>query len=58
MDSIAPPLSVEEEVYAGSLVDLAYSLAGLDPTRTDMTPQQVLAWLQGVDVQVRQHGYK
>jgi hypothetical protein len=45
---------VEEEVYAGSLVDLAYSLAGIDPTRTDMTPQQVLAWLQGVDVQVRE----
>lgn len=53
VDSIAPPLSLEEEVFLASLTDLAYALAGMEGKGRDpmtlLRPEQVLAWLQGVD---------
>lgn len=50
VDSLAPPLSIEEDVFLGSLTELGYTLLGLDATTSTSPsplprPDQVLAWL-------------
>lgn len=56
VDSLAPPLSIEEDVFLGSLTELGYTVLGLDPTAAPSTssiprPDQVLAWLTQTNVE-------
>lgn len=56
VDSLAPPLTIEEDVFLGSITELGYSLLGLDPTTSSRSsslprPDEVIAWLTQANVE-------
>lgn len=54
VDSLAPPLTIEEDIFLGSLTELGYTVLGLDATAAPNTlprPDQVIAWLTQTNVE-------